>query len=67
MRGVNAAVVGLLARRCTTLSVTSSVRTSADFGLALLGFVLLLAWRAPPLLVVVISVLGGITLALIGA
>ena len=34
-----------------------------DFALALLGFVLLTAWRAPPLLVVIISALGGIALA----
>jgi chromate transporter len=41
----------------------SSVRTPGDFGLALVGFVLLTAWRAPPLVVVVISALGGIALA----
>jgi chromate transporter len=32
--------------------------------LALVGFVLLTVWRAPPLLVVVISALGGMGLAL---
>jgi chromate transporter len=35
------------------------------FGLAEPGFVLLTVWRAPPLLVVVISALGGIALAMI--
>jgi chromate transporter len=39
---------------------TSSVRAPADFGIALLGFVLLTVWRAPPLLVVVISALGAV-------
>ena len=43
---------------------TSSFKTPGDFGIALLGFVLLTAWRAPPLLVVVVSALGGIALAL---
>jgi chromate transporter len=42
---------------------TSSVRTLGDFGIALVGFVPLAAWRAPPLLVVIISALGGILLA----
>ena len=42
---------------------TSSVRTPGDFGIALVGFVLLTVWRAPPLAVVVISALGGIALA----
>jgi hypothetical protein len=34
-----------------------------DFGIALVGFVLLTVWRAPPLLVV-ISALSGIGLAM---
>jgi chromate transporter len=34
--------------------------------IALVGFVLLTAWRAPPLLVVVISALSGMGLALFG-
>jgi len=67
MRGVNAAVVGLLAAALYNPLWTSSVRTSGDFGLALVGFVLLSAWRAPPLLVVIVSALGGIILALVGA
>jgi len=66
MRGVNAAVVGLLGAALYNPLWTSSVRTPGDFGLALVGFVLLSAWRAPPLLVVVISALGGITLTLTG-
>ncbi|HYM42182.1 MAG TPA: chromate efflux transporter [Steroidobacteraceae bacterium] len=67
MRGVNAAVVGLLAAALYNPLWTSSVRTPGDFGLALIGFVLLSSWRAPPLLVVVLSALGGIALALAGA
>ena len=64
MRGVNAAVVGLLGAALYNSVWTTSVRTPADFAIALVGFVLLVAWRAPPLLVVIVSALGGIVLAL---
>ena len=64
MRGVNAAVVGLLGAALYNPVWTTSVRTPADFAIALVGFVLLVAWRAPPLLVVIVSALGGIVLAL---
>jgi chromate transporter len=60
MRGINAAVVGLLGAALYNPVWTTSVKTPADFGVALIGFVLLVAWRAPPLLVVVISALAGI-------
>ena len=63
MRSVNAAVVGLLGAALYNPVWTSSVKTPGDFGLALVGFVLLTVWRAPPLVVVVICALGGITLA----
>lgn len=41
---------------------TSTVRAPGDLALALVGFVLLTAWRAPPLLVVILAALGGILL-----
>jgi chromate transporter len=63
MRGINAAVVGLLGAALYHPVWTSSVRTSGDFGVALIGFVLLTAWRAPPLLVVIVGALGGMALA----
>jgi chromate transporter len=63
MRGVNAAVVGLLGAALYSLLWVNSVRTAADFALALMGFVLLTAWRAPPLLVVILGALGGIALS----
>jgi chromate transporter len=63
MRGVNAAVVGLLGAALYNPVWTSSVRSPGDFGIALVGFVLLTAWRAPPLVVVVVSALGGMALA----
>ena len=63
MRGVNAAVVGLLGAALYSPIWTSSVRTPGDVAVALVSFALLTAWRAPPLLVVLISALGGIALA----
>jgi chromate transporter len=67
MRGINAAVVGLLAAALYNPVWTSSVRTPGDFGVALVGLVLLSAWRAPPILVVGIGALGGIVLAMVTA
>ena len=64
MGGVNAAVVGVLGAALYNPVWTTSVKTPADFAVALVGFVLLVAWRAPPLLVVMVSALGGIALAL---
>jgi chromate transporter len=66
MRGVNAAVVGLLGAALYNPVWTTSVRGPGDFGLALIGFVLLTVWQAPPLLVVVVSAVGGIVLAIAG-
>lgn len=67
MRGVNAAVVGLLGAALYSPVWTSSVNNPGDFGVALVGFVLLMVWRAPPLLVVIVSALGGVALALANA
>lgn len=64
MRGVNAAVVGILAAALYNPVWTSAVKTPGDFAVALVGFVLLVAWRAPPLLAVVVSACGGVLLAL---
>lgn len=64
MHGVNAAVVGLLGAALYNPVWTSSVQAPGDFAVALVGFVLLTAWRAPPLVVVVVSAIGGVLLAL---
>ncbi|HKX10480.1 MAG TPA: chromate efflux transporter [Stellaceae bacterium] len=63
MRGVNAAVVGLLGAALYNPVWTSSVHAPRDFAIALVGFVLLIVWRAPPLIVVIVSAAGGIALA----
>jgi chromate transporter len=65
MRGVNAAVVGLLGAALYNPLWTTSVKTSGDFAVALTGFVLLVAWRAPPLVVVLLSAVAGMALALV--
>jgi chromate transporter len=63
LRGINAAVVGLLLAALYDPVWTSAIRGHADFGLALVAFGLLVFWRVPPWLVVLLSAIGG---ALIG-
>jgi chromate transporter len=60
MRGVNAAVVGLLGAALYNPVWMSSVKAPRDFGIALVGFVLLTVWRVPPLIVVGMSAIGGV-------
>jgi chromate transporter len=67
MRGINAAVVGILGAALYNPVFTSAVKTPGDLAVALIGFVLLMAWRAPPLLVVIVSACGGMGLALLGS
>ena len=66
MRGVNAAVVGLLAAALYTPVWTSSVKTAADLGVAILGFVALTVWRASALWVVILGALAGVALSFTG-
>ena len=65
MRGVNAAVVGLLGAALYNPVWTTTVHTPRDFGIALVGFVLLTAWRAPPLVVVAFSAAAGTAMAFV--
>jgi chromate transporter len=58
MNGVNAAVVGLLVAALYNPMWTGGVRTIADFCIVLASFVLLVSWRAPPVLVVLLSAIG---------
>jgi chromate transporter len=66
MRGTNAAVVGLLGAALYNPVWASAVHGPADFAIAATGFVLLVAWQAPPLLVVLLSALAGVGLTLAG-
>ena len=63
LRGINAAVVGLLLAALYDPVWTSAITSHADFGLALVAFGLLMFWRLPPWLVVLIAALGGAALA----
>jgi chromate transporter len=62
MLGVNAAVVGVLGAALYDPVWTTTVHTGKDFGIALVGFVLLVAWRAPPLVVVAFSAAASMAL-----
>jgi chromate transporter len=65
LRGVNAAVVGLLLAALYHPVWTSAIAAPADFGLALAAFVLLVFWKVAPWLVVVATAFGGAALTLI--
>ncbi len=62
LRGINAAVVGLLLAALYHPVWTSAIKTSADLALALVTFALLALWGVPAWLVVVIAALGGAAL-----
>jgi len=55
LRGVNAAVVGLLLAALYTPVWTSAILTPADFALALVAFLALALWAVPPWLVVLLG------------
>jgi chromate transporter len=63
LKGVNAAVVGLLLTALYNPVWTSAIHSSADFGLGLIAFGLLMFWRFPPWLVVTLTALGGEAIA----
>lgn len=59
LTGVNAAVVGLLLAALYSPVWTSAILRPADFGLGLATFGLLVFWKVPPWLVVVLSAVAG--------
>ncbi|TCM88210.1 chromate efflux transporter [Rhodovulum steppense] len=65
MQGANAAVVGILGAALYSPLFTSAIGDLSDFALALGCFVLLMTWKAPPWLVVIVAAVGGVVLALI--
>ena len=62
LRGINAAVVGLLLAALYHPVWTSAMQAPADFALGLADFLLLAFWKWPPWLVVVGSALAGAAL-----
>jgi chromate transporter len=63
IRGINAAVVGLLLAAFYHPVWTSGIFKPLDFGLVLLSFGLLAFWKLPPWLVVVLTAVGGEVIA----
>jgi chromate transporter len=63
LKGINAAVVGLLLAALYKPVWTSAIGSPADFGLGLVSFGLLMFWKCPPWLVVVLTAAGGEAIA----
>jgi chromate transporter len=63
LRGVNAAVVGLLLAALYRPVWTSAIFGPADFALGIVAFLLLALWAVPPWLVVILGALGASTIA----
>jgi chromate transporter len=64
LRGVNAAVVGLLLAALYDPVWTSGIKSGAHFALAAAAFLLLYVWKTPPWLVVALSAVSGALLSL---
>ena len=64
MRGVNAAVVGILLAALYHPVWTSAILRPRDFALALVAFALLTAGQVPAWVVVLVTALGGVALTL---
>ncbi len=65
MRGTNAAVVGILGAALYNPVWTNAVLTPRDFALALAGFLLLVVWKLPPWIVVLLLAGAGTLLRLV--
>ncbi len=65
LRGVNAAVVGLLLSALYRPVWTSGITNAGDFALGAAAFLLLFMWKTPPWLVVVFCAVGGEALSLL--
>jgi chromate transporter len=65
LRGVNAAVVGLLLAALYHPVWTSAITNAGDFALGVAAFLLLFMWKTPPWLVVAFCAAGGELLTLL--
>ena len=63
LKGINAAVVGLLLAALYNPVWASAIYSPADFALALIAFGLLMFWKCPPWLVVILTAAGGEAIA----
>ena len=66
LRGVNAAVVGLLLAALYHPVWTSAIHAPADFAIGIVAFLLLALWSVPPWLVVILGALGASLVRLAG-
>lgn len=65
LRGINAAVVGILLAALYQPIWTSAIHAPVDFALSLIAFGLLVVWMVPPWVVVVLSALLGASMSLL--
>jgi chromate transporter len=65
LAGVNAAAVGVLGAALYNPIWISAILGAGDLAVALIAFMLLERWRAPPILVVVFCVAAAVTMALV--
>jgi len=59
LRGINAGVVGILLAALYDPVWTSAIEAPEDFAVALVAFGLLVFWKLPPWVVVILAALGG--------
>jgi len=62
LRGINAAVVGLLLAALYHPVWTAAIHSGSDFALGATAFLLLLMWKVPPWIVVLMCAVGGAVL-----
>ena len=67
LKGVNAAVVGLLLAALYQPVWTSAIHAPVDFAIAAVALLLLVSWKTPPWLVVMLGALAATLARLVGA
>jgi chromate transporter len=65
LRGVNAAVVGILLAALYNPVWTAGITGPMDFALGAGAFLLLFLWKTPPWLVVILCAAGGAVIAVL--
>ncbi|CAN7651503.1 chromate transporter [Paenibacillus sp. LjRoot56] len=65
LKGVNAAVVGILLAALYNPVWTSAIHTPYDFGLVVAAFGLLMLWKLPTWLIVLFSAVGGTVISVL--
>jgi len=65
LQGINAAVVGLLFAAFYQPIWTSAIRRPLDVALAAAAFGLLVVWKLPPWIVVIVGAIGGAVIGIV--